>query len=184
MELLPLDRARWPFIALLAAAAMLAAAQAVETFLHYAPCQMCWWQRYVYWIAGGVALLSIAANWRGAKPGLMLGMCLLLGLVFFSGAFIASWHSLVEWKVLPALNGCIASGKIEAGGDLWSKLGQPIAVPSCSEAPFRIIGLSMAGWNAIASLALGVASIFAAMRPMRTDTNNEPVQVEFENKAA
>ena len=184
MGILPLDRARWPFIALIASAVMLATAQAVETFLHFAPCQMCWWQRYVYWTAAAVALISIAANWRGARPQLMVGMCALLGLIFLTGAGIAVWHSLVEWKLVPALNGCVASGKIDDGGDLWSKLGQPIAVASCSEAPFRILGLSMAGWNAIASLGLAAASFFAASRPMRTDTANEPMKAEFGEETA
>ena len=183
MEMLPLDRARWPFIALLASAAMLGAAQIVETFFHYAPCQMCWWQRYVYWAAAALALLSIAANWGGARPGLMRASCVLLGLVFLTGVVIAGWHSLVEWKVLPPLSGCVASGRIEVNDDLWSKLGKPIGVPSCADAPFRIIWLSMAGWNVLASLALAAASFLAAMRPMRTDTNNEPVKLGEEANA-
>src|SRR5262245_59426027 len=118
MEKLPLDRARWPFIALLASAAMLATAHAVEAFLHFAPCQMCYWQRYVFWGAGVVALISIALNWRGAQPRLMQAMCILLGLIFLGGAVIAIWHSLVEWKILPPLSGCVASGRIEATDDL------------------------------------------------------------------
>jgi disulfide bond formation protein DsbB len=159
----------------------MASAYAVEIFLHYAPCQMCWWQRYAYIAAGAVALLSIGINWRGAQPRLMSAACILLGVIFVAGAFIAAWHSLVEWKILPALQGCVASSKISATGDLWTQLGKPIAVASCADAPFRIPnmpwGLSMAGWNALVSLALAAGSFIAASRPMRTDTANEPVRV-------
>ncbi|MDP3735908.1 MAG: disulfide bond formation protein B [Hyphomonadaceae bacterium] len=181
---MPLDRAKWPFIALLACAAVMATAYAVEIFLHFAPCQMCWWQRYAYMAAGAIALVSIGINWRGARPGLMSATCLLLGVVFLVGAFIAGWHALVEWKILPALEGCVASGTLDPESDLWGKLGKPIAVASCADAPFRVPnvewGLSMAGANAFVSLALAVGSLMAASRPMRTDTANEPVRVSSE----
>lgn len=178
MEKLPLDRTRWPFIALVACAAMMATAYAVEYLLHFAPCQMCYWQRWVYWTAGGVALLAIAANWRGAKPQFMSALCILLGLVFATGAFIAAWHSLVEWKIVPALDGCVANRGAAISANLWDQLSRPIAVASCDKAPFHVLGLSMAGWNAVASLALAAASFFAATRPMRTDTANEPVTLD------
>jgi disulfide bond formation protein DsbB len=178
MEKLPLDRTRWPFIALVACAAMMATAYAVEFLLHFAPCQMCHWQRYVYWTAGGVALLGIAVNWRGARPQLMAGLCVLLGLIFAAGAFIAIWHSLVEWKVVPPLDGCVANRGAQISGNLWDQLSRPIAVPSCDKAPFHVLGLSMAGWNAVASIALAAASFFAATRSARTDTANEPLRLE------
>jgi hypothetical protein len=38
----------------------------------------------------------------------------------------------------------------------------------------------MAGWNFVASLILAGASFVAATRPMRTDTNNEPVKIPAE----
>jgi disulfide bond formation protein DsbB len=178
MEKLPLDRTRWPFIALVACAAMMATAYAVEIFLHFAPCQMCYWQRYVYWTAGGVALLAIIANWRGARPQFMAIVCMLLGLIFAAGAFIAIWHSLVEWKIVPALDGCVANRGAEISGNLWDQLSRPIAVASCDKAPFYILWLSMAGWNGVASIALAAASFFAATRPMLTDTANEPLTLD------
>lgn len=184
MEKLPLDRMRWPFIALLASAAMLATAYAVEYLLFFAPCQMCYWQRYVYWGAGGLGLLAIALNWRAPQPRLMAAMCMLIGVVFLGGAFIASWHALVEWKVLPPLGGCVATGPLNVSGDLWEQLGNRIAVPSCDKAPFHVLGLSMAGWNAIASVILAGASFFAATRTVRTDTANEPVKPGAEGMGA
>jgi len=157
---------------------MLATAHAVEIFLHFAPCQMCYWQRYVFWGAGAIALLAIALNWRGARPRLKQAMCILLGLVFLGGAVIAIWHSLVEWKILPPLSGCVASGNITPSENLWDRLGKPIAVASCDKAPFYIIGLSMAGWNAVGSLALAGLSFYCSRRGARTDTNNEPIRLD------
>jgi disulfide bond formation protein DsbB len=177
MGKLPIDRAKWPFIALLASAAMLATAHAIERFLYLAPCPLCYNQRQVYWAAGALALIAIALNWRGAPPRLMSAMSILLGVLFLTGAGIAGYHALVEWGVLPAPATCAATGPLDVGGDLWEELGQRQAIPSCDKVqpPFPILGLSMAGWNFVGSIALAGASFFAAARPVRTDTANETV---------
>lgn len=178
MDGLPVDRARWPLMALLAAAAMLATAHAFERLLYLAPCPLCYTQRHVYWAAGALALLAVVFHWRGAPPRLMAAFCLLLGVAFLAGAGVAGYHSLVEWKILPPPAGC-AAGNIDLGGDLWDRLGKPVAVASCADALWRFptmeFGLSMAGWNFLVSLGLAALSFFAATRPMRTDTANEPV---------
>ena len=103
-------------------------------------------------------------------------MCLALALTFLAGAGIASYHALVEWKILPS-PGCEFE-PLKLKGDLWDQLGKPQKVPSCDEAKWRMFGLSMAGWNALVSLGLTLASLIAALRPMRTDTNNETHPLE------
>lgn len=183
MNSLPLDRARWPLLALLASAAMLATAHLFERLLLLAPCPLCYNQRQVYWAAGALALVAIFLNWRGAPPRLQSALSLLLGVVFLTGAGIAGYHSLVEWGILPAPATC-AAGNVHIEGDLWERLGKPIAVPSCDKAMWRLPdaawGLSMAGWNFLVSVALAALSIFAATRPMRTDTANETNRASLE----
>ena len=172
MDALPLDRARWPTVALLASAGMLATAHAFERFLLLAPCPLCYTQRQVYWAAAAVAVIAIFLNWRGAQPRVQLVMSLLLGAVFLVGFGYASYHALVEWGVLPAPATCTA-GAVDLSGDLWERLGKPLAVPSCAEVQWRLLGLSMAGWNALVSLGLAALSIFSALRPVVADTANE-----------
>ncbi len=187
METLPLDRARWPFIALLVSAAMLATAHAFERFGGYLPCPLCYTQRQVYWLAGALALITVAVSWRGAPPRLMLATCVLLGLVFLGGAGVAGYHSLVEWGVLPPPATCAAagSGAIDMS-NILEKLNRPMHVPQCGVAAWRdpVVHLSMAGWNTLVSLALAALSFVSAARPMRTDTANEPVKVEFGEETA
>ncbi len=178
MQKLPLDRATWPFIAFTASAAMLATAHAFERFLLLAPCPLCYNQRQVYWVAAGLALVGILLNWRRAPARVMFGISVLLGVVFLVGAGVASYHSLVEWGVLPAPATCAVGNVTVTGGDLWEKLGKPMAVPSCAEAKWHFLGLSMAAWNVLVSVALAAASFYAATRRMRTDTANEPVKLE------
>ena len=47
-------------------------------------------------------------------------------------------------------------------------LDEPISIPLCNDAPFYFIGLSMAGWNGVASLVLAAVSFAAAAITFRT----------------
>lgn len=183
MSKLPLDRIRWPLVALLASAATLGVAYFFELVLNQAPCQMCWWQRYAYFAAMPVALLAIAVKWRGAGPRVMTGFSILLALVFLAGFTIAAWHSLFEWDLAPGPEGCtaITAGALPEDVPLSELLNRPQAIPSCKEPLWRLPeqpwGLSMAGLNAVWSMILAGLSLFAATQPpMRTDTANETVQ--------
>ncbi len=181
MSWMPLDRERWPLAALVITAATLACAYVLEIFFYQAPCQMCWWQRYVYFVAGPVAMAAIAVRWRGAAPWLMSLFSVALGLVFLVGFFIATWHALFEWSLVPGPEGCVASaGAIPTDIKPSEMLSRPIAIPSCKDALWRLPfgtdwGLSMAGLNALLSLFLAALSLFSATRPRRkADTANEP----------
>jgi disulfide bond formation protein DsbB len=55
-------------------------------------------------------------------------------------------------------------------GKLSDILNHPIAVPSCKDAKWRLLGLSMAGWNALVSVGLAGLSFIAGSRAMRTDS--------------
>jgi disulfide bond formation protein DsbB len=183
MDKLPLDRVRWPLVALLASAAVLAAAWSFEIFLYLAPCQMCWWQRYVYFAAAGIALLAIVLNWRGAGQQLMTAFSAALGLTFLVGLFISGWHALFEWGLAPGPEGCEAVGSVglPEGASLSDILSKPQAIVSCKDAMWRLPnapwGLSMAGWNALISAALAALSFYASTQPpVLADTANEPVQ--------
>jgi hypothetical protein len=111
-----------------------------------------------------------------------LAINLLIGLTFLTGFGIAFYHAGVEWKVFPGPASC-ASGKLDlgAGQKLSDLINKPIHVPSCGDAAWRFPaadwGISMAGLNAIISLALVILTFIAARRPgpgaARNDTANE-----------
>jgi len=170
-----LDRVRWPFVALVVSGSMLAAAHAFERFLLLAPCPLCYTQRQIYWVAAAVALVAVSLKWRGASSKLLLTLNLILGAVFLVGAGVAGYHTLVEWGILPAPATCAAGAANSAkiSGDLLEQLSRPIAVPSCAEAKWWFLGLSMAGWNTLVSLGLAALSFYSARRKVRTDTANE-----------
>lgn len=155
--------AAWPAIALSVSAAMLAAAHAFERFGGFAPCLLCLKQREVYWVAGFVALLGIgllrAPRAKGLRPWLALG----LAVVFLFGASLAAFHAGVEWKWWPGPAACSGAGGSVSSLDMSGLLDGTLKVrpPACDKAAWRLLGLSMAGWNALASLGFAALGILA-----------------------
>jgi disulfide bond formation protein DsbB len=176
--LLSPDRASWPVISLSVSALMLAIAHGFERFLLLAPCPLCYTQRQVYWAVIAISVVTITARATGARGRMIAGLCLLIGLTFTAGAGIAGYHALVEWGFLPAPATCATGGGVSIEGDLWSELSRPQAIPSCAEALWRFLGLSMAGWNALASSALAVASFWVALRRPLADADGKTGQPE------
>jgi len=157
---------RWPAAAVAASAAMLAAAHAFEAFGGLAPCPLCLRQREVYWALIAMTLTGLAI-WRLVpKRRFLVALNVLIGLVFVVGVVVAFYHAGVEWKVFPPPTGCTGEAPVDlfAVGDL----DQPMHVPSCTDAPFYVIGLSMAGWNGVLSAAFAAASFAAAALTFRS----------------
>lgn len=157
---------RWRLCALVASAAMLATAHAFETFGGYAPCNLCLRQREVYWVAAAIAAVSMFVVRLPGGPRWRQWSCWLLGAVFLFGAGLAAFHAGVEWKFWPGPTSCSGAGagaiNVDAMADLLA--GARIRPPACDTAPWVFGGLSMAGWNALASLGLAGLSVAAALR--------------------
>jgi disulfide bond formation protein DsbB len=159
------DRVPWPAVAAAVSAAMLATAHAFQRFGGYDPCALCLRQREVYWGAltiGGVGL--VLAKMRRAPLWLV---SLLLGAVFVAGAVVSGYHAGAEWKWWPGPSTCagLATGAIQAS-DLAAILDGTTRIrpPACDEASWRMLGLSMAGWNFLVSAGLAALSFLAAGR--------------------
>lgn len=167
MSILSLDAEatwrRWPLIAALAAAGALALAHATERFGGYPPCQLCYVQRWVFWgalILGGAAA---AALWSSPNRQRAQAANILLAGVFLTSALVAGYHAGVEWRIFPD-PGCAAGGGPLTIDDIRAGLDGARKAVSCADAPFRIAGLSMAGWNALFSLGLAGLCLLAASR--------------------
>lgn len=155
--------ARWPLLALLASAGLLATAHVFQA-LGYAPCVLCLRQREVLWVAGGGALAGLVLTgllkgprWRGA-------LNLILGLIFLVSVGVAAYHAGVEWKFWPGPAACAPGGAVSVE-DMGALLaGEAVEMPSCDKAAWVFLGLSMAGWNALISLVLASLSFLAASK--------------------
>jgi disulfide bond formation protein DsbB len=157
--------AKWPIVAFLASAAMLAAAHGFETFGNMPPCALCLHQREAYWAAIAIAVLAmIAARFRPDPLG-GRAFGLLLFCAFGAGALIAGFHVGVEYKWWPGLAACAGGSNYEASGDLLGALSKSMDVPACDKVAWSLMGISMAGWNMLVSLGLAGASALTIALP-------------------
>lgn len=122
-----------------------------------APCELCLWQRWPYAaaIAFGLAALALP-RWRAS-------LLALAGLSILVSGGIAVFHVGVEekwWQGLASCSGAPTPNSIEA---LRAQL-MAAPVVRCDEVAFRFLGISMAGWNVLWSLGLGVFALVAAQR--------------------
>jgi len=136
------------------AAAALAAAGYFQLVVGLAPCPLCLDQRLPYYAAIPIGLLSAYAAHRGwarlARAGLAV-----LALLMLVDAGIAIFHAGVEWRFWQGPTAC-TSGTPLVVSDIMSAL-KTAHVPRCDEAAWRLMGISMAGWNAL--IALGLAGV-------------------------
>jgi disulfide bond formation protein DsbB len=154
---------------------MLAVAHGFEA-AGYAPCSLCLRQREVYWAVIGLAAVGLVLPRLWKSPFVPRAANALLGGAFLVGAAVAIYHAGAEWKFWPGPSSCggIAPGGVSAE-DIGAALGgKPIHVVPCDEAAWRdpALGVSMAGWNALASLALAGLSFVAAAMPVARSDND------------
>ena len=129
------------------------------------PCELCLEQRLpYYWGLPLLALILVLWN-RLPLPVWYLAMAIVTAL-FAWGTYLGVFHSGVEWGFWPGPTACSGVG---AGGSLsLDSLNDLQPVIGCDVVQFRFLGLSLAGYNALISLAivgfLGFAMLFQARR--------------------
>jgi disulfide bond formation protein DsbB len=148
---------------LVVAAATIAGALYFEHGLGYLPCPLCLDQRIPYYVGMPVAAAAaLAAHFRSRRlAGLGL---VLLALIFLISVGLGAYHAGVEWHFWPGPASCAATGGPSATmPDFLNRLNQ-VRVVSCTDAAWRLFGISLAGWNVLISLALVAIAAAAARR--------------------
>lgn len=141
----------------LGSAALLIGAFGFEYIGGMAPCQLCIWQRWPH--AAAVLIMGIALMVPG-RIWPLLGLAAAL-----TTAGIGGFHVGVEqgwWEGLASCTaGSISGISVE---DLLNPNAAVAAPVRCDAIPWALLGVSMAGWNMIASLALAGIWGLAATR--------------------
>jgi len=160
----PADRrATWltAFVAL-GSIAVLGTALASQYIGGLRPCELCYWQRYPYWATIALGVAGVALARRSAR--LAAALAALAGLVFLAGAGIAFFHVGVEHHWWAGTSACGASGgPITSLEDLRRQL-EAAPIVRCDEPAWTMLGISMAGYNRLVSLALAAATLAGARR--------------------
>jgi disulfide bond formation protein DsbB len=160
----PLQPRHAAALVVLAASALLVAVFAMEHLGGLAPCSLCVLQRWPHGavvLLGGIALLpGISATGRRV----LLALC---ALAFATTAGIGVYHVGVEQGVFAGPTAC--SGTIT--GDSVEELRRALMaapVVRCDEVAWSLFGISLAGYNVLASAALAAFSAGAALYGRKT----------------
>ena len=131
-----------------------------------APCELCLWQRAPY---GAAIVVGIAALlwFRGPHERVVLTM--MLTILFAAGMAVAAYHTAVEQHWIAGPSACTGVPALDAAKTVEELRRQLLATPvvRCDEIPWSLFGVSIAGWNALASLVLTVYCALAAIRQLR-----------------
>ena len=153
-----LDKARW--LALLLPAGLLAGALGSQYLGGLHPCEMCHWQRWPHYAAVGIALVSFAI--RGPL------LVRLAAVAIAVSGLIGVYHAGVELGLWEGLTQCASAPTAGTGADLLKEI-MAAPVIRCDQVPWSLLGISMAGWNAILSLSGALTILWlSSTRPLRT----------------
>jgi disulfide bond formation protein DsbB len=151
-----------------AAAALIAAVGAAtilgayffQYVLKYQPCPLCLEQRIPYYVGIPLAVVVAVATARRAPRLLLVAGFAALASAMLIGMALGVYHAGVEWHLWQGPQECSGSAPdFGRAGSLLDKLNE-IRVVRCDEAPWRLFGLSLAGYNALISAALACVALY------------------------
>jgi len=145
--------------AFLIALATIIAAWTFEIVGGYRPCALCLQQRWAYYFSLPILgliwlrMITLKADIDVVRWGLI---AVTIAMVINAG--VGSYHSGIEWGWFEGPDACSSGAGLSGGLPDLSKA----KVINCSDAQWRLLGLSFAGWNVVASAVIaGIAALGA-----------------------
>ena len=120
-------------------------------YLGYAPCELCLKQRFAYYAVIPLSLVLALLPVNAQRAGLYC-----VGVIMLASFVFGIYHAGVEWKFWPGPTTCTGGSMGTGLPDLTKK------AVMCDEPAIRIIGLSLAGWNAVISAAVATFALSKA----------------------
>jgi len=131
--------------------------------LGYNPCPLCLEQRYAYYFAVPLAVLTALGDEFGASRKVLIAALLVIAAGMLWNAALGVFHSGIEWGWWPGPQECSGSLGDLGSGNLIDRLNS-FRVVRCDEAAWRFLGLSLAGYNAVISLVLAALASWGVAR--------------------
>lgn len=161
----PSAHLKYYLLVLVGMCVVILSALAFEHIGGYQPCKLCLQQREPWYI--GIPVMAIACLSLVFKGPACLtrGMMAIAGLIMVYSFVLGVHHSGVEWGFWegPGDCGVVDGGLATTTTDFLKQLEQTVP-PSCTDAALRVLGLSFAGWNAVASLVLAIFALKIAFK--------------------
>jgi disulfide bond formation protein DsbB len=148
---------------LIASAIVLSAALVSQYWGGLAPCELCLLQRWPWAVA---IVISFVATMVGSRPALPW-VALLLAIVFAVSVGFAAYHVGVEQHWVRGPSAC--SGAATSADTLEALKAQILRQQPvrCDEVAWSLWGISLAGWNLMASAAMFGCCIFVLVQSRR-----------------
>ena len=142
-------------ISLLLSSFMLFSAFYLEYFHGALPCDLCITQRWFHAMIISYCLLSIFIldEFLNAKTFLLIG----LAFTWLASSIAGLYHFGIEMNYWKGPDDC--SSNIDFSKDTLTFLLNKSPI-KCDEVMFKILGLSLAGWNALLSFLMSLTIIF------------------------
>ncbi|MBB4210972.1 disulfide bond formation protein DsbB [Rhodothalassium salexigens DSM 2132] len=133
-------------------AATIVAVMVMEHGFGYAPCKMCYWQRWAVYAAGGVALVGLVTGRVGAALPAIAGL-------FLVGGGIGFYQMGLETGWWPGPSSCTGSSLSD---DIDAVIANLNAAPviSCDDAALTLFGWSLAAYNVVWSAMLAALTLW------------------------
>jgi disulfide bond formation protein DsbB len=129
------------------------------------PCELCLEQRWSYYY-GLPLLLAVLLTWNRLPLAVWYVAMAIVTAIFLWGTYMGAFHAGVEWGFWPGPTACTGVGEAMD----FNSLNNMTPVIGCDVVQFRLAGISLAGFNALISLAivgLLLVSIWAQWRHNR-----------------
>ena len=146
-------------IAAAGSAALLGGAFIFQMF-GYAPCKLCLWQR---WPHGAAIVLGALVFAFGPR----VYLAALGALAALTTAWVGLYHVAVEQKWVEGPTGCTGFDISNLSADELMDAINAAPLVRCDEITWQLMGVSMAGWNAVISLGLAAIWIYGARQLAR-----------------
>ena len=124
------------------------------------PCELCLLERWPWWVAIAIA----AAAWLTGGRFTVQIPAILLAIVFLASAGVAVYHVGVEQHWFAGPTACtVGRGDANSVEALRAQLlgKKPVM---CDEVQWSLFGISLAGWNLLASIAMAGFCTMTARR--------------------
>jgi disulfide bond formation protein DsbB len=166
----PLDK-KAAALAFILALAAIAGAWGSQLFGGLVPCELCLAQRQAYY--WGLPILAlILITWNRLPLAVWYIAMAIVAAIFVWSVYMGVYHAGVEWKFWPGPTACTGG----AGNLDFSALNDINAtkVVPCDVVQFRFLGISLAGYNALISLAVVVLLLVAIWDQFRRRQAERP----------
>ena len=120
----------------------------------YDPCELCLKQRWAYYAIVPFTLLMTVWNPSWVKQTLWLSL-----LVLLASTALAMYHAGIEWHWWPGPDTCTGGNFGDGLPDLTK------AVVKCDEPTLKILGMSLAAWNAQISATMAYVAFLGTRTP-------------------